>query len=69
MIKSLALMTALTIGLSACATGPYDPSAHHQQDASTGSMLGSDMGAENSSLLDTAVGSNKGQGQPAHGGN
>ena len=68
MIKSLALMAALTTGLSACATGPYDPSTHHQQDASTGSMLGSDMGAESSGLTDTAVGSNKGQGQPGHGG-
>ena len=51
---------ALLSSLAACDTGPYTPSAHHQAEASTGSMLsGTDTGANgNGNLNDPSVRSN-----------
>ena len=71
MIKSIGLMALMSLALSACDTGPYNPSARHQADSSTGSMLsGADTGVNNNgSLSDTSIGSNKGFGAPGHGGN
>lgn len=44
LLSSVFLM--LPLALSGCDRGPYDPSAHRQAEASTGTMLsGTDSGA------------------------
>ena len=54
----------LLFALAACDTGPYDPAAHHQADASTGSLLsGTDTGVNaNGSVADPSISNNFGGG-------
>ncbi len=64
MTKPISIITlfALTMLMSACSTGPYDPAAHHHADTSTGSMLsGTDAGTNpNGSFGDPGIRSNAG---------
>ncbi len=59
-VKLAAVGIALLFGLSACDTGSYTPSAHHDAEASTGSLLsGTDTGANgNGNFNDPSIRSN-----------
>ncbi len=59
-IRTMSGAFLLLFALAACDAGPYDPSAHRQADASTGSLLsGTDTGANgNGSLNDPSIRSN-----------
>ena len=62
-----AVSIACLLGLAAC-DATYTPSAHHQDDASTGSLLsGTDTGVNpNSGMSDPSVRSNSGSGNTGH---
>lgn len=70
MMNPVMVAALLSLPLAACDAGSYNPSAHRQDDASTGSLLsGTDTGANgNGSISDPSIRSNTGAGAPSSGG-